>query len=119
MLELSNNNELMPIPDKKYFTIGEVGELCDVKQHVLRYWEQEFEHLSPMKRRGNRRYYKQKDILIVRQIKALLQDEGYTISGARHQLNNGSKDSDYASQKISELEQIIRELQEVIDDLSK
>lgn len=78
---------LMPeIPAKRYFTISEVSTLCDVKPHVLRYWEQEFTALRPSKRRGNRRYYRREDVLIVSQIKALLYDQGYTISGARLQL---------------------------------
>ena len=78
---------LPPIPDKIYFTIGEVGRLCKVKPHVLRYWEQEFSQLAPSKRRGNRRYYQHKDVLLVRRIRRLLYDEGYTIEGARQQLH--------------------------------
>lgn len=74
------------IPTKRYFTISEVSTLCDVKPHVLRYWEQEFTALRPSKRRGNRRYYRREDVLIVSQIKALLYEQGYTISGARAQL---------------------------------
>lgn len=77
---------LPTIPNKRYFTIGEVSTLCAVKPHVLRYWEQEFQILRPSKRRGNRRYYRHEDVVIVRQIKTLLYDEGYTISGARNQL---------------------------------
>lgn len=79
--------ELQPIPDKLYFTIGEVGDLCALKPHVLRYWEQEFSQLAPPKRRGNRRYYRRKDVVLVRQIKSLLYDKGYTIEGARQQLS--------------------------------
>lgn len=86
MLEPSHNALLPAIPNKRYFTIGEVGELCNVKPHVLRYWEQEFEQLSPMKRRGNRRYYQREDVLIIRQIRSLLYEQGFTISGARLQL---------------------------------
>src|SRR3989339_1605295 len=78
--------ELQPIPDKIYFTIGEVGKLCDLKPHVLRYWEQEFTQLSPNKRRGNRRYYQHKDVLLVRRIRNLLYDQGFTIEGARQKL---------------------------------
>lgn len=78
---------LPDLPDKRYFTIGEVSELCDVKPHVLRYWEQEFAQLRPMKRRGNRRYYQHHEVLLVRVIRELLYDRGYTISGARNQLN--------------------------------
>ena len=118
MLEPSNNNELPPIPDKRYFTIGEVEDLCSVKQHVLRYWEQEFEQLEPTKRRGNRRYYRQKDVMVVRQIKSLLQEEGYTIAGARSQLSTDKKQDNGKNQRISELEEIIKELQEAIKELS-
>lgn len=78
---------LPEIPDKRYFTIGEVSDLCDVKPHVLRYWEQEFAQLRPMKRRGNRRYYQHHEVLLVRMIRELLYDRGFTISGARNQLN--------------------------------
>ncbi len=77
---------LPPIPAKRYFTIGEVGELCDVKPHVLRYWEQEFTQLRPMKRRGNRRYYQHHEVLMIRRIRDLLYDQGFTISGARNKI---------------------------------
>jgi DNA-binding transcriptional MerR regulator len=78
--------ELPPVPAKRYFTIGEVSDLCQVKQHVLRYWEQEFSQLKPMKRRGNRRYYQHHEVMLIRRIRALLYDEGFTISGARSKL---------------------------------
>ena len=78
---------LPPIPAKRYFTIGEVSELCGVKPHVLRYWEQEFTQLRPMKRRGNRRYYQHHEVLLVRRIRELLYDQGFTISGARNRLD--------------------------------
>ena len=83
MLDPGSNRELPPIPAKRYFTIGEVAELCDVKPHVLRYWETEFPTLKPLKRRGNRRYYQRADVLVIRQIRGLLYEEGYTIGGAR------------------------------------
>ena len=83
---LTPNDQLPEIPNKRYFTIGEVSHLCGVKTHVLRYWEQEFPSLKPMKRRGNRRYYQRSDVLMIRRIRALLYEQGYTISGARQQL---------------------------------
>src|SRR3990172_3572443 len=79
--------ELPPIPAKRYFTIGEVSELCGVKPHVLRYWEQEFTQLKPVKRRGNRRYYQHHEVLLIRRIRDLLYDQGFTISGARNRLD--------------------------------
>ncbi len=78
---------LPPIPAKRYFTIGEVSELCGVKPHVLRYWEQEFAQLKPVKRRGNRRYYQHHEVLLIRKIRELLYEQGFTISGARNKLN--------------------------------
>ena len=90
MLEVSNNNELPAIPSKRYFTIGEVSELCGVKPHVLRYWEQEFPTLRPVKRRGNRRYYQRHDVVLIRQIRSLLYEHGYTIGGARQKLSDAS-----------------------------
>ena len=80
--------ELPPIPAKRYFTIGEVSELCWVKPHVLRYWEQEFTQLKPVKRRGNRRYYQHHEVLLIRRIRALLYEDGFTISGARNRLDD-------------------------------
>jgi DNA-binding transcriptional MerR regulator len=85
----NNREELPPIPAKRYFTIGEVSELCGVKPHVLRYWEQEFTQLRPVKRRGNRRYYQHHEVLLVRRIRELLYQEGFTISGARNRLDDG------------------------------
>jgi DNA-binding transcriptional MerR regulator len=79
--------QLPPIPAKRYFTIGEVSELCGVKPHVLRYWEQEFTQLKPVKRRGNRRYYQHHEVLLIRRIRELLYDQGFTISGARNRLD--------------------------------
>jgi len=85
-LELQARSELPPIPDKRYFTIGEVSELCAVKAHVLRYWEQEFPQLRPVKRRGNRRYYQHHEVQLIRRIRELLYEQGFTLSGARQQL---------------------------------
>src|SRR5215216_6383177 len=86
MLDPGSNRELPPIPGKRYFTIGEVSELCEVKPHVLRYWEQEFSQLKPVKRRGNRRYYQRQDVVLIRQIRTLLYEQGFTIGGARQQM---------------------------------
>lgn len=86
MLEQGSNDELAAIPAKRYFTIGEVSELCQVKPHVLRYWEQEFPNLKPVKRRGNRRYYQRHDVQVIREIRHLLYDQGFTIGGARQRL---------------------------------
>lgn len=85
----NENVSLPPIPAKRYFTIGEVSELCLVKPHVLRYWEQEFTELKPVKRRGNRRYYQHHEVLLIRRIRALLYDQGFTIAGARNRLGSG------------------------------
>lgn len=92
---------LLPaIPAKRYFTIGEVSELCGVKPHVLRYWEQEFTQLKPVKRRGNRRYYQHHEVLLIRRIRELLYEEGFTISGARHRLDEPSaKEAAVANEK--------------------
>ncbi len=92
------SEELPPIPAKRYFTIGEVSELCGVKPHVLRYWEQEFTQLKPVKRRGNRRYYQHHEVLLVRRIRELLYNQGFTISGARSRLDDaGAVSADSAS----------------------
>ena len=116
MLEPSNNNELPPIPGKRYFTIGEVSELCGVKPHVLRYWEQEFPQLKPVKRRGNRRYYQRHDVLMIRQIRSLLYDQGYTIGGARQQLTEGAN-GEQATHYHQLIRQMIVELEDVLDVL--
>jgi DNA-binding transcriptional MerR regulator len=89
----SGKEPLPPIPAKRYFTIGEVSELCGVKPHVLRYWEQEFTQLKPVKRRGNRRYYQHHEVLLVRRIRELLYSQGFTISGARNRLDDGVDDA--------------------------
>ena len=114
MLEPANNNELPPIPGKRYFTIGEVSELCAVKPHVLRYWEQEFEQLSPVKRRGNRRYYQRQDVLVIRQIRSLLYDHGFTIGGARNQLEGES-----AREDASQSQQLVKQLRSELEDVLK
>ncbi len=113
MLEVSNNNELPVIPSKRYFTIGEVSELCQVKPHVLRYWEQEFPDLKPVKRRGNRRYYQRHDVMLIRQIRSLLYQQGYTIGGARQHLSGEMvKDDSLQSQQLAR--QIRDELEGVL-----
>jgi DNA-binding transcriptional MerR regulator len=118
MLEPGNNDELPPIPGKRYFTIGEVSDLCAVKPHVLRYWEQEFPQLKPVKRRGNRRYYQRQDVLIIRQIRSLLYDEGFTIGGARQRLAGDDAKSDVTqSQQI--IKQIRMELEQVLKILRR
>jgi len=113
MLEPSHNDELPPIPGKRYFTIGEVSELCSVKAHVLRYWEQEFPQLKPVKRRGNRRYYQRQDVLVIRQIRSLLYDQGFTIGGARQRLT-GEEGKDDTSQTQQLIRQMITELEDVL-----
>jgi DNA-binding transcriptional MerR regulator len=114
MLEPSNNAELPVIPGKRYFTIGEVADLCGVKPHVLRYWEQEFPQLKPVKRRGNRRYYQRQDVLVIRQIRSLLYDEGFTIGGARQRLAG-----DGAREDVSQSQQIMRQLRIELEELLK
>jgi DNA-binding transcriptional MerR regulator len=93
MAETIKNVQLPPIPAKRYFTIGEVSDLCGVKPHVLRYWEQEFTQLKPVKRRGNRRYYQHHEVLLIRKIRELLYEQGFTISGARNRLD-GAEDEE-------------------------
>ena len=112
MLEASNNNELPAIPGKRYFTIGEVSELCGVKSHVLRYWEQEFAQLKPVKRRGNRRYYQRHDVILIRQIRSLLYDQGYTIGGARQKLSGEEVNEDN-----NQSQQIIRQMRGELEEL--
>jgi DNA-binding transcriptional MerR regulator len=114
MLEPKNNNELPPIPPKRYFTIGEVGELCEVKPHVLRYWEVEFPQLKPVKRRGNRRYYQRQDVVLIRQIKSLLYEQGYTIGGARQKMSDNPKELAKTNINSSEVKSLVRDLEEVI-----
>ena len=112
MLDPADNLELPPIPGKRYFTIGEVSDLCGVKPHVLRYWEQEFPQLKPVKRRGNRRYYQRHDVVLIRQIRSLLYVEGFTISGARNRL-----EEDDPSQATLDRSQVIRDLITDLEDV--
>ncbi len=112
MLDPGSNQELPPIPAKRYFTIGEVSDLCAVKPHVLRYWEQEFPQLKPVKRRGNRRYYQRHDVLMIRQIRSLLHEQGFTILGARQRLE-GVK----AMDDVSRSQQLVRQLRTELEDI--
>ena len=114
--------DLPPIPAKRYFTIGEVSELCGVKPHVLRYWEQEFTQLKPVKRRGNRRYYQHHEVLLIRRIRELLYEEGFTISGARNRLDNAITGDDRhemrtARSSAADVAALKRELRELLDSL--
>ncbi|MFT7235554.1 MAG: DNA-binding transcriptional MerR regulator [Methylophagaceae bacterium] len=113
MLEASNNNELPVIPGKRYFTIGEVSELCGVKPHVLRYWEQEFSQLKPVKRRGNRRYYQRHDVVLIREIRGLLYEQGFTIGGARQRLESDDKPEVNVFDKKKIIEKMLEELAEI------
>ena len=118
MLDPSSNSELPAIPAKRYFTIGEVSDLCGVKPHVLRYWEQEFPHLNPLKRRGNRRYYQRQDVILIRQIRSLLYEHGFTIGGARQKLSSEEAKADgQQSQQI--IKQLRSELEEVLTILKR
>ena len=108
---------LPPIPAKRYFTIGEVSELCGVKPHVLRYWEQEFTQLRPMKRRGNRRYYQHHEVLLVRRIRELLYEQGFTISGARNRLDHAAAEAKGAKGTILEPAELRRELLALLEQL--
>lgn len=112
MLDPGSNRELPSIPAKRYFTIGEVSDLCDVKQHVLRYWETEFPSLKPVKRRGNRRYYQRHDVLMVRQIRGLLYENGYTIGGARQRL-----EGEVAREENNLSSQIVRQVRQELEDI--
>jgi DNA-binding transcriptional MerR regulator len=112
MLEASHNNELPPIPGKRYFTIGEVSDLCGVKPHVLRYWEQEFPQLKPVKRRGNRRYYQRQDVLMIRQIRSLLYEQGFTIGGARQKMSGED-----AREDVTQSQQIVHQVRLELEDV--
>jgi DNA-binding transcriptional MerR regulator len=118
--------DLPPIPAKRYFTIGEVSELCGVKPHVLRYWEQEFTQLKPVKRRGNRRYYQHHEVLLIRRIRQLLYEEGFTINGARNRLDHSAasdheraagQGDDRVEVPGTDLAAVKRELREVLESL--
>ncbi|MDH5343206.1 MAG: MerR family transcriptional regulator [Betaproteobacteria bacterium] len=115
--------QLPPIPAKRYFTIGEVSELCGVKPHVLRYWEQEFTQLRPVKRRGNRRYYQHHEVLLIRRIRELLYDQGFTISGARNRLDELANEPSRAARMAATgaakpaFADLRQELKNVIDEL--
>jgi len=121
--------ELPPIPAKRYFTIGEVSDLCGVKPHVLRYWGQEFTQLKPVKRRGNRRYYQHHEVLLIRRIRELLYEEGFTISGARNRLDhslNGDEKAETPTRNGRampaagvDVQAIKRELRAVLDQLQR
>ncbi len=118
MLDPGSNSELPAIPAKRYFTIGEVSELCEVKPHVLRYWETEFPSLKPVKRRGNRRYYQRHDVLTIRQIRSLLYEQGFTITGARQRLE-GEPGKAEATLSLQIIKQVRQELEDVLQLLRR
>ena len=115
-LNVSGDGSLPVIPSKCYFSIGEVSELCDVKPHVLRYWEQEFPQLKPLKRRGNRRYYQRQDVIMVRQIRNLLYEHGFTIGGARQRLSGEDvkNDVNHSQQMVQQMRRELEELLRVL-----
>lgn len=113
MAQTTSGKPLPAVPPKRYFTIGEVGELCELKPHVLRYWEQEFPQLAPIKRRGNRRYYQREDILLIRRIRSMLYEQGYTITGARQLLEGGEVKE--IKQEITDSKQMIREVRKELE----
>jgi DNA-binding transcriptional MerR regulator len=113
----SSKPSLPTIPAKRYFTIGEVSELCGVKPHVLRYWEQEFTQLKPVKRRGNRRYYQHHEVLLIRRIRQLLYDEGFTISGARHRLDQVVEQASKNNSKAADTASLRKEIESVLEAL--
>jgi DNA-binding transcriptional MerR regulator len=112
MPQTATTESQSPIPSKRYFTIGEVSDLCGVKPHVLRYWEQEFPQLNPVKRRGNRRYYQRHEVLLIRRIRNLLHDQGFTISGARQKLSGVEAEEDAVQSR-----QIIRQVRLELEEL--
>jgi len=109
------DQQLPSIPSKRYFTISETSGLCEVKPHVLRYWEQEFSQLKPIKRKGNRRYYQRHDVLLIRQIKELLYDNGYTILGAKQKLNEDESSKQLKKSELKEIETDIIDLIDILD----
>ncbi|HXC41745.1 MAG TPA: MerR family transcriptional regulator [Burkholderiales bacterium] len=116
----NSKDSLPPIPAKRYFTIGEVSELCGVKPHVLRYWEQEFTQLKPVKRRGNRRYYQHHEVLLIRRIRELLYEQGFTISGARNRLEEAAAPqrgarSEANGSAVPDAAQVRKELKSVLE----
>jgi DNA-binding transcriptional MerR regulator len=113
----SDQEPLPPIPAKRYFTIGEVSDLCRVKPHVLRYWEQEFTQLKPVKRRGNRRYYQHHEVLLIRRIRELLYREGFTISGARNRLGETAIHEQEEATEAQHLRVCVKSLRAEIEDL--
>ena len=118
----SSKDSLPPIPAKRYFTIGEVSELCGVKPHVLRYWEQEFTQLKPVKRRGNRRYYQHHEVLLIRRIRDLLYDQGFTISGARNRLDETASEPARGRATVAgrgNLTSLRKEIKSVLDILRR
>ncbi len=121
MLEPSHNAELPEIPAKRYFTIGEVSELCEVKPHVLRYWEQEFAQLKPVKRRGNRRYYQRQDVILIRQIRALLYEQGFTIGGARLRMSGQNPVEHEESPKAAAVQPAVKSesIREMIEEIEE
>ena len=118
--KLEEGEALPPVPGKHWFSIGEVANLCKVRSHVLRYWEQEFPGLKPAKRRGNRRYYSNADVLLARRIRTLLYDKGYTIAGARHQLETPSaqkkNEKSWMGQELTGLRQEIKAIARLLED---
>ena len=119
MTEIQNNtSSSINIPNKRYFTIGEASKICDVKAHVLRYWESEFKDLEPIKRKGNRRYYQQKDIILVLQIKDLLQNRGFTIDGARNMITKNQENRTSATNNHL-IDQIRHDLEGILSILKK
>ncbi len=118
MLEPSHNAELPEIPAKRYFTIGEASELCEVKPHVLRYWEQEFTQLKPVKRRGNRRYYQHQDVILIRQIRSLLYDQGFTIGGARQRMAGNDVPEAAPAMNQHVIKELIEEIEEALTHLA-